>query len=395
MKRQFLICILIIAMAAFPSFSMDIDLQNYVTPYRLMRFLQRAFDDVVRGNYNHKKSISELVEETGTQLRATNMDVFLDNRNVDAVLMYTIISGNSSILEYLVTKDKHGYFNSDVVHALRQYFMGQLELSSGKLDLIKDSYSTRGIEPYIYFLVGNAMIKLNSKKAMHYFDHVRLISPGTMLEEMSLRNLLAIALNYGMEDSAFGYIRDYTRQFHHSIYKKQFISLLSWFFVFHRIELQEEDIIFTLSFFDLEDQRDIYFTIARYSAISCNRKMGLLAIKKLKGMYKQLDYRDIAAIWLYEDLLSVTFVNIAALQRSIYNIPDNFLMQQDMVLKKALEVILADMQQSLIEENIEFLDKNLILEKDQKIKSNFNLESFIDKNLKKVALIDSILNERE
>ncbi|KJZ81517.1 chemotaxis protein [Candidatus Liberibacter solanacearum] len=392
-KCLIMIMIMIMVMEVFPSFAMNQDLENSNAPYVRIRFLQRVLDSSLQEGGYSKKKILDIVEEVGLQLRTTNMSFFADHRNVDAVFIYTIISENISILNYLIANDKKGYFDLSIVHALRKYFAGEFEESIKALNTIKDNdhIHIKGIEPYFYLLMGRAMMKLNSKEAIQFFDRVRLTSSGTVLEEISLRNLLEITLNQGIEEHVFGYIRDYIRQFYHSIYKDNFINLLLRFFLHSKIKLQDKDIVFVMSFLEVDEQRAIYFKIAQHAVIFGKRKIGLLAIQQLKEMVYKLDHRDLATIWLYKDLMNIPFVDTVLLQRSLCNIPEYSLMEKDRNLKKYSEVILSEMRKSSINIDFDHIDKYLVLDTKQHEPTHWNLESFIKKNRQKIEIIDVYL----
>ncbi|AHA27754.1 hypothetical protein [Candidatus Liberibacter americanus] len=396
MKFKFFIFTFIMFIEIFPSFSMDMDLKSYLIPYYLTRSLQLSLDQAVKGDYSSDKPISELLEKVGKQLQSTNMDAFIDSRNVDAILIYTIISGNISTLESLIANDSKGYFNNPVVHALRQYHLGNFESAVKELEIIKDKYNTKDINPYIYIVMANAKMQYSSKEAIHYFDQVRLLSPGTMLEEIALRSSLQITLNQGMNDKSFMYINDYSRKFSHSIYKDQFIKLLFLFFESDHVKLQDYDIFFAVSFFDLNDQRNIYLQITRSSVISGNIKLGSLTIEKLKSMYNILNCNDIATVWLYTDLINIPFVDIIPLQYSLYNIPEDLLIPQDIVLKHASEVIISDINLSMLGDDVvDLVDKKLVLETEQILNSDLDIEPFISKIRQKIKEVDSIIDEKE
>ncbi|MBL0848508.1 MAG: chemotaxis protein [Candidatus Liberibacter ctenarytainae] len=395
MKQKFLMSMIMIAIDVFPSFAMNQHSNYSMLPYNLIRSLQRGFDNSARENNYSQRKLSDMAQEVGMQLRITHKDVFADRRNVDAIVIYTVIANDPSVLEELIVKDTQGYFDSSMIRALRYYFAGNFESSIREFERIKHIYQNRSTEPYIYLMMGKAMMALQPKEAIRFFDHIRLISPGTILEEMSLRNLLEITLNHSMEERSFGYIRDYSRQFHHSIHKDHFIQLLLHFFLSNHPKLQDDDIVSTISFLDLKDQRIVYFKIARYAVISGKNAIGMLSIKQLKEIKNELDYRDLAAIWLYIDILNIPFIDMVSSQRSLSIIPDDALTPQDRILKKASKIVVLDMRETLLDVHIKSTDKDLIGDQKQDEKINFDLDPFIKSNRQKIKQIDMLLQEGE
>ncbi|MBA5724080.1 chemotaxis protein [Candidatus Liberibacter sp.] len=393
MTWKFIIFFMIGAMRVLPIFAMDQDSRGSPAPYYLVRSLQNAFDDAVNGRCCPQKKNSDVLEETSTQLRSTNMDAFADRRNVDAILIYTIISGDSSILKDVVLKDTKGYFDDPIVHALGKYFEGETIPSIRYLNRIKESSRARRLEPYIYFIIGNTMRELNSKGVLRFFDHVRLTSPGTALEEISLRNLIKITSEKGMEGRALEYIRDYARYFHHSIYKDNFVDLSLNFFLSDWIKVSNDDIISIISFLDLDDQYRMYLKIARHAAIAGKKTIGILAIEQLNKMKSTLDNTDLASIWLYKDLINMPFVDAFSSQRSLYNIADDFLRLQDRNLKKAAKTLLEDILKRALDDKTKFVDRDLTFKRKQKDYIDLNLATFIERARKKIKIIDVFLEE--
>ncbi|WP_333948065.1 chemotaxis protein [Candidatus Liberibacter brunswickensis] len=375
---------------------MDKDLVSSVVPYKKVRLLQNAFNDSVRGDVLVQKKIPYIVKKVGLQLRETDIDEFADHRNVDAVLIYTIISKNISILDYLISKDKKGYFNIDIVSALQKYVSGEFKESIEALSKIKDKYKDNTeITPYLHIIMGNAMMSFSSQKAVKFFDNVRLTSPGTFLEEIALRYLLEIKLNKDvyLDECVFGYIRSYITKFYYSIYKDRFINFLLHFLFHNKCKLNNEEILFIMSFLSLEDQRVIYFKIAQKAVILGKGKIGFLAVSQLKKISSRLDYKDLNTIQLYENILNIPFVDIISLQLSTYNIPYYFLDIKDINLKKSAEFIMSEMAQSLINIDFNYINKDFPLYKKEHENMNLNLDSFIKKNRQKVEGIESLLKE--
>ncbi|AKK20373.1 chemotaxis protein [Candidatus Liberibacter africanus] len=393
MYQKCFICMMIITMDVFVIFAMDQDLVRPILPYQHVRLLQNSFNKAVRGDVYSQKKNPDIIKEVGLQLRATQMDVFADHRNVDAVWIYTIISQDLSILDDFLAKDTKGYFDRSIVDVLKKYFSGEFKESLKAFSKINDKNNTQGITPYLYLLMGNATTPFDPQQASKLFDYVRLTSSGTFLEEISLRCLLEITKNQDGDDRVFSYIRSYITQFYYSMYQNHFSSVLLHFLLHNQLRLTEEDIVFTMSFLSLKDQSAIYLKLARNAVISGKSKIGFLAIKQLKKMSGILDYKDLTTVQLYENILNIPFVDIIPLQRSTYNIPYDFLTQQDRHLKKYAEVIMSEMGKSLINIDFDHINKNFISYKKEHEHMTLNIKPFIHKNIQKIKEIDHFLED--
>ena len=151
--------------------------------YRMVRSLQSIQDAVINGDLNSVEMQRFLLGEIDKRLRAADMVVFDDPRNVDAALIYAMSGGNPATLELLVARDIEGNFDNRVSDALRKYLTGKGTLIAKTLGDIAVEYKNAKIGPYLALVAGNVTLAKDPAAALKFYDWARLTAPGTIVEE--------------------------------------------------------------------------------------------------------------------------------------------------------------------------------------------------------------------
>ncbi|AGA64942.1 Chemotaxis Precursor (Motility Protein C) Transmembrane [Liberibacter crescens BT-1] len=384
-----------------PEFAIGYEADNVLPPYRLIRSLQTVMDTAIQGNVNIRSS---MIKDMDIQLRKTNIDAFSDQRNVEAVLIYSMIGGNPLTLEYFLSKDTKGYFDTSFIKFLRQYLSGTARLNNVQIQKLQKEIDGRPIVPYMALLFGNMMMVSHSSRSLQFFDQVRLLSPGTILEEIALRRSLAVAIRKGMQKNAIRYAKQYVRRFSHSTYFEHFARLLIQLFISDTIKIEKNDILEITSFLSPVQKYNIFFKIARYAIISNKRSLGIIATEQLKALVNLSDHSS-STIRLYEELVKLPFSDIRSIEHNLESISDKDLSSQDRSLKMAAKFLIKEILRSPLIDFYEIRGNNSyyngiskkdlgVVSEQKNIQSkDVNFSSFIIESRNKLDALDQMLGE--
>ena len=107
---------------------------------------------------------------------------------------------------------------------------------------IKTSSLDRRLVPFVAFAKGNLFSRTAPRRAIQQYDLVRLEAPGTLLEEASLRRLMALHASYGNGEACTRMAKQYARRFINSPYRKQYLTMLRGGVVSMRRTIPLEDV---------------------------------------------------------------------------------------------------------------------------------------------------------
>lgn len=308
-------------------------------PYRMLRSLQFVQDSVVQGDHSAAEMQRFMLETIDKRLRTADASVFEDPRNVDAALVYAMSGGNPDTLEYLVSRDVDGHFDSKLTDALRKYLNGKGTLIAKTLAEMVPEYRDTKVGGYLALVAANVAVTKDPNEALKFYDLARLAAPGTIVEEAALRRSLSVSLDSAKIDKAMRYANGYARRFLHSPYASQFADLFVKLVVENYEHLPHDDVMATLDSMDSDRQREIYLRIARASAIAGKKELARLAAERALALSKN-DAAAMASLAnLYGGLANVPTSDVGEALQAMTDIPDEALTASDRALREAARAV--------------------------------------------------------
>ena len=143
-----------------------------------------------------------------------------------ALLIFGIVgSGSGAVVEALreVDKPKSKQRLARAVIDYRERKRNQATKRFAKIDSKK--LDSRLI-PFVAFAKGNLYSRAAPRQAIKQYNLVRLEAPGTLLEEASLRRLMALHASFGQGGQFSSMAKQYARRFINSPYRKQYLTML-------------------------------------------------------------------------------------------------------------------------------------------------------------------------
>jgi len=336
--RRLSLTLLLALGAAVPGIGRAEDQEN-LPPYKMLRSLQFVQDAVVQGDHSGGEMQTFLLSALDERLRSADKSIFDDGRNVDAALIYAMSGGNPTTLEFLMSRDTNGNFDSRVADVLRKYLNGKGLLVVKSLADTAMEYRDKKIGPYLALVAGNVMSAKDPKSALKLYDWARLTAPGTIVEEAALRRSVSLAEKAGLTQEGLGYSQRYVRRFLHSPYAGQFADIFVTFVVDHNKDMKPEDVTGILDFMDPPRQRAVYLRIARSAAIAGKLDLAELAAGRAKAIPGDDGdaFQSLAA--LYGGLANIPTAEVDNARQNISTIPEGELNAKDRALRQAAKAV--------------------------------------------------------
>jgi chemotaxis protein MotC len=328
-------------------------MSDSLEPYQMLRSLQFVQDSVVMGDHSAGEMQRFMLSTIDRRLRSINSKVFDDPRNVDAALIYAMSGGNPATLEYLVSRDTVGHFDTRVADVLRKYLSGRGLLVANSLNAMVPEYKDQRIGAYLALVAGNVMIAKDPKQALGFYDWARLIAPGTIVEEAALRRSVAVAVEGDHVDEAMGYSRRYARRFSHSPYAGQFADLFVQLVVNHFGKVTEEDIESTLEFMDADRAQEVYLRIARQATINGKATLAGMAAQKAKDRGKDRPSPGGSVAKLYSGVANLSMGRIEGVVETLRDLPEEGLTAEDRALRDAAQRVAEQVLQTPTQTSLE------------------------------------------
>ena len=310
-----------------------------LAPYKIVRSLQFVQDSVVQGDHSAGEMQRHLLKIVDHNLRSASQETFEDYRNVEAAFIYAMSGGNPETLVLLVEKDVEERFDRRLSAALNAYFSGSPEAARPVFQELLPELADSRIGAYLMLVTANVVAAKNEEEALRLFDWARLLAPGTIIEESSLRRATHIASRTGDVGRALDNAERYVRRFLHSPYASQFVDIFVYAIVYHSESVDRERVEYILSLMDRSRQREIYLRMARMGTIAGKEDIALLAASRAESLSGETRdvVRDLAGF--YAGIAKVPTGDVTEAIETIAAIPDDKLSQRDRALRDAAKTI--------------------------------------------------------
>ena len=308
----------------------DLDLP----PYKMVRTLEFVQDSIVNGDHAAMDMQRFLLTAIDERLRTAASSVFDDSRNIDAALIYAMSGGNPDTFALLAARDVEGRFDRRLIDALGAYFSGRPAAAADALKTAEPEYRNTAIGPYLTLVTANVIAREEPKAALTLFDWVRLLAPGTILEESALRRSISVASRAHLYAQGLDYAEAYARRFLHSPYAGQFASLFVSLVVDDEVKIDQNEVLAILTGMDEVRRREVYLRIARQATIAGKTKLAEDAAGRAEKLANDDGATGVLAD-LYAGIASIPSSDIDGAIASIAAIPESSLSYRDRMLRHA------------------------------------------------------------
>ncbi|TPW26897.1 chemotaxis protein [Pararhizobium mangrovi] len=359
--------------------------------FKVVDTLEYVQDRIVHGDQGAQAMQSYLLKRIDKRLQSADETLFTDPRNVDAVLVYAMSGGNPKTLAELAGHDTQGYFDHQLVRGLNAYFTGRPVAARQILAPIEPDLRNSAIGPYLTLVVANASAPQEPKTALELYDWVRLLAPGSILEESALRRSLALADRLGDVDRGLAFAHDYATRFLHSPYAGQFADLFVQLVIDHTDAIDEQDVSSVLAPMDLRRQSGLYLRVARAAAIAGRFELAAASARRAEALSKN-DGAMASMATFYGGIAGLANGSVSRALTAVATPDDKTLSERDQALRAAAEAIgraITRQPQPLADDGAQAAAPPAKPSKGSSAQS-----AFVTAGQEKIAAIDALLQEK-
>lgn len=191
-------------------------------PFEEVRTLRVLQDEIANGSSEAHRAQRQVMLSISEDLAAVEPRLWNDPRNVRAAILYVLSGGDPRILRSLLGQGGHPADTGTLMRGALAYAEGRNDEAAEYLSRIVARALDPGIAGTIALVQAALAAPSEPMKAMRLLDEARLLSPGTLVEEVALRRQILLLPAAGQLDRLEPLVARYVRRFGKSFYASAF-----------------------------------------------------------------------------------------------------------------------------------------------------------------------------
>jgi chemotaxis protein MotC len=239
-------------------------------PYQLVRTLQSLQNQAAQGNKAAHAAQRGLLREIEAPLASADPAAWSDPRNTRAAVLYVLSGGQPGVLNEVLRQGEPVGLPQGLAQGALAYVMGDSDKARALLMPLDPSSLADALGGQLALVQANLIARTDQKRALKLLDQARLLAPGSLVEEASLRRAIFIAGEISDLDRLEKATSQYLRRFDSSVYavsfRQSFAAALVRFDV-GRDPAKFPQLVATMRAFDEGQQRAVFLIVARDALI--------------------------------------------------------------------------------------------------------------------------------
>ncbi len=257
-------------------------------PVKLVRTLQFLQDSIAHGTVASDDARRKLIDIVGKRFIEADTEIWRDQHNADAALLYVLNGGNPAVLNRL-PKAEDDARRAQLIAAVAAYAGGsQAEAKALWADIDLDSLPPGLVGPAA-LVKANLLLNDDPAQALRFADLARLESPGTLVEEAAIRRSIEIAAKLGDSARFEFYATRYAIRFPRSMYGGAFRQRFSESYLAIASKPGSENpprLDEILAPLGADDRREIFLEVARRAVVEARMPLAKTAAEDAAALSK-------------------------------------------------------------------------------------------------------------
>jgi chemotaxis protein MotC len=256
-------------------------------PYELVRELEKAQNDAAMGDAAAYAARPKLVASIAANFAAAPPDVWRDERNARAAVIYLLSGGQWPVVYRLLERKVFPSGMTKLMGGVLAFAEGRkAQAKAALLDI-----DARGLSDSLaaQLALTQSMLVMDSDRgrAIALLDLARLLMPGTLVEDVALRREAYLVAQAGEAEKFLSLSEQYARRFRRSVYAETFMH--AFIVSAARLKLAAGDPLFErlagiVGLFTVEEQRRILLALAEAAALGGHVDMARFAASRARAI---------------------------------------------------------------------------------------------------------------
>jgi chemotaxis protein MotC len=272
-------------------------------------------------------------------LRKAATEDFREPRNFRALLVYGMSGGNPATLHNAISQLQLDERDKALAAGVIAYLEGDPGAALNAFAHIELDALPEDIFTFVALVKGSLLAREAPEAALALLDQVRLLAPGTLVEEAALRRSIAITVTTTNADRFARASTQYVARFLHSPYASQFADTFVTGAVTLDGAIGRDRLVDIVSMMDAERERVIWLRIARSAAIDGLSDLSAFAAARAKADAGESGGTDDPRTLLYSGLSSIAGEPVKELAEKLGKIDRNRLSPGDRMLLDAARAV--------------------------------------------------------
>lgn len=256
-------------------------------PFELMRALQRVQDQMVDGQRGAWNRLRSLTAQTGENFLAADPAAWHDPKNARAAVIYGLSGGPVRVIRHIARLGTCPEPENRLVEGALAYLDGHDEKAKEILLPVAAKTLPSATGGHVAMVQSLLVAKDDPRRALAFLDQARLLAPGTLIEETSLRRAIVLAEETGDIEKFATLSGQYLRRFRRSVYAEKFRERFpeSVLRLASRFDLSRDARLYAvLDTIEAGSRLSLYLRLARSSLIAGKLESARIYADKASGL---------------------------------------------------------------------------------------------------------------
>lgn len=249
-------------------------------PYEMVRSLQFLQENITLGSRESQEAQQKFLVEMTNRFQSADMQLWRDRKNFAAAIIHALSGGDPAVLRGLIKQGAIADDDLTLAEGSLAYAEGRSKDASRQLL----SIDVRSLEPalggYVALTQSALVADVDPKRAGKLLDMARLLMPGTLVEEASLRREVTAVVQDGDIEKFERLARQQLTRFGRSLYATAFRGQFADALIkldYNAKSGRLEVIARILDALAPSDRRELYLLIARRAVMAGKTEMARFA----------------------------------------------------------------------------------------------------------------------
>lgn len=256
-------------------------------PFEMVRSLQFLQENITLGSRASQEAQQKFLVQMTERFLSADMQIWRGRKNFAAAIIHALSGGDPAVLRGLIKQGAIASADLPLAEGTLAYAEGRAKDASGLLL----SVDVRSLEPalggYVALTQSALVAETDPKRAGQLLDLARLLMPGTLVEEASLRREVTAVVQDGDIEKFERLARQQLTRFRQSLYATAFRGQFTEALIKLDYNTQSGRLRVIAEILDAlpaSEQRELYLLIARRALMTGKTEMARFAADRAAGL---------------------------------------------------------------------------------------------------------------
>ncbi len=257
-------------------------------PWRYLQALQALQDRVARGDRKAYRAQVRLIAHLGREFATMPDETWKKRLNAEALFVYVLSGGNPAAATDILNRKVEIALPEGALKGAVAFVRGRNGAAWEHLQAVNGETMSVAAQAQLALVKASLRAAVEPRRALNLLARVRLLKPGTLMEEAALRRALFLAGGEGDVKAFMKLASAYIRRFRNSWYVSDFLRRFAWLLV--RLDYGREPFLVErmeplISLLTKRRRALLHAAVARAAILEGKRKLAIVAGRKALSGY--------------------------------------------------------------------------------------------------------------